>query len=377
MRRRTPWIARAAAAVVGGVLVASGMLPGGFAASFSWASFSSASFAASEDENGVELLARARDAATNFDFTGEVVVEWRDDGRLHRERVPVREADGVLRVGEKRKIIGAGDDRLLARDGVWKRLWAGPSDSTDSELVAVDPERKYAFTVSDGPRTAGRATTLVEVALLDTRSDGRSVGRSDGGSKRSGEPGRVSERFAVDDATGLLLRREQLDRRGRVERAVRFVELNDPTPTSGSDDAPSAKGSAPKEIAKTNAAGEVPGRLGHGFARTGLYRAADGSIHSFYSDGIYTASVFRQDGELDRQELPDDSTSTDFAGRTLTTYSTPSGAVVVWGDDDRVFTLVSDAPKRDLDAMVRDLPGASGVGTATEVARFVLGPFRW
>ncbi len=359
MRRRTPWIARAAAAVVGGVLVASGMLPDGFASS---------SFAASEDESGVELLARARDAAANFDFTGEVVVEWRDDdGRLHRERVPVREADGVLRVGEKRKIIGAGDDRLLARDGVWKRLWAGPSDSTGSELVAVDPERKYAFTVSDGPRTAGRNTTLVEVA------------RSARGSKRSDKPGRVSERFAVDDATGLLLRREQLDRRGRVERAVRFVELNDPTPASmsGSDDAPSAKGSAPKAIAKTNVAADVPARLGHGFALTGLYRAADGTTHAFYSDGIYTASVFRQDGELDRQELPDDSTSTDFAGRTLTTYSTPSGAVVVWADDDRVFTLVSDAPKRDLDAMVRDLPEASEAGTATEVARFVFGPFRW
>lgn len=376
MRRRTPWIARAAAAVVGGVLVASGMFPDGFASSFSWSSFAASAFAASEDEGGVELLTRARDVAMNFDFTGEVVVEWRDDdGRLHRERVPVREADGVLRVGEKRKIIGAGDDRLLARDGVWKRLWAGPSDSTGSELVAVDPERKYAFTVSDGPRTAGRDTTLVEVALLDERSDGR----SDGGSKRSEKPGRVSERFAVDDATGLLLRREQLDRRGRVERAVRFVELNDPTPasTSGSDDAPSAEGSAPKAIAKTNAAAEVPARLGHGFARTGLYRAADGSTHSFYSDGIYTVSVFRQDGELDRQELPDDSTSTDYAGRTLTTYSTPSGAVVVWADDDRVFTLVSDAPKYDLDAIVRGLPEASEVGTATEVARFVLGPFRW
>jgi hypothetical protein len=191
----------------------------------------------------------------------------------------------------------------------------------------------------------------------------------------------VSERFAVDDATGLLLRRAQLDRRGRVERAVRFIELSDPTPVStsvsGSDDTPSAKGSAPKAIAKTNVGAEVRERLGDGFTLTGLYRAADGSTHSFYSDGIYTASVFRQDGELDPQELPDDSKSIDFAGRTLTTYSTPSGAVVVWADDDGVFTLVSDAPKRDLDAMVRDLPEPSGVNTATELARFVLGPFRW
>jgi hypothetical protein len=86
-----------AAVMVGGALVAAGMMPDGFASSFS---SSSSSFAASEDERGVELLARARDAATDFDFAGEVVVEWRDDeGRLQRERVPVRETDGVLRVG--------------------------------------------------------------------------------------------------------------------------------------------------------------------------------------------------------------------------------------------------------------------------------------
>ncbi len=369
MNRRAPQVVRSAAVAVGGVVAAGvaaaglavgGLVPGGSATS---------SFAASADASGVELLARARAAATTFDFNGEVVVEWRDgNGRLQRERVPVRETDGVLRVGEQRKIIGAGDDRLLARDGVWKRLWTGPADSAEAEPAAVDPERKYALTVSDGPRTAGRDTTLVEVGLLENDA------------KSSPKAGRVTERFAVDDATGLLLRREQLDRRGRVERAVRFVELREPTPasTSGSGgETPHAKGSAPKAINKVNAGADAPRRLGDGFSLTGRYRAADGSVHFFYSDGIYTASVFEQAGDLDRQELPDDATSTEFAGRTLTSYSTPSGTVVVWADDDRVFTLVSDAPKRDLDALLHDLPAPSQAGTATEVARFVLGPFRW
>jgi hypothetical protein len=339
------------------------LVPGGFGAS---------SFAASEAESGVELLARAREASTSYDFSGEVVVEWRADGRLQRERVPVRETDGVLRVGEQRKIIGAGDDRLLARDGVWKRLWTGPSDSTRTDPVAVDPEHKYTLTVSDGPRTAGRETTLVEVSR---------AGRRDQGDDRR-EP--VGERFAVDDETGLLLRREQLDRRGRVERAVRFVVLGEPEPISTSapdsksgDGPPRATGDAPKAIPSAKADSDAPRHLGDGFILTGRYRAADGSRHAFYSDGIYTASVFEQHGDLDRQELPDDATSNEFAGHTLTSYSTPTGTVVVWADDDRVYTLVSDAPKRDLDAMVADLPAPADAGTATEVAEFVLGPFRW
>jgi hypothetical protein len=175
-----------------------------------------------------------------------------------------------------------------------------------------------------------------------------------------------------------MLLREQLDGRGRVERAVRFVELREPTPTSTSrDTAPRARGTAPKTITRATADGVAPRRVGDGFMLTGRYLAADGSMHSFYSDGIYAASVFEQDGELDRQELPDNATSAEFSGRRLTSYATPSGTAVVWADNDHVYTLVSDAPKRELDAMVNDLPAPTNAGTATEVARFVLAPFRW
>lgn len=352
MSRRTRRFARPLALVVGGFIfggvLAGGLFPGGFAAT---------SFAASEDDSGVELLARAREAATSYDFTGEVMVEWRDDGRVQRERVPVRERRGVLRVGKERTIIGAGDDRLMARDGVWKRLWAGPSGSAGTELAVVDPERKYALTVTDGPRTVGRDTTLIEV----------------------GRGGRVSERFVVDDVSGLLLRREQVDTRGRVERAVRFVELSELTPTSASPTVtrPRGEGSAPKTITKSATNAVAAKRIGHGFTLTGRYRAADGSVHNYYSDGIYAASVFEQEGELDRQELPDDATSIDFSGRRVASYSTPSGTVVVWADDDHVYTLVSDAPKRDLEAIVLDLPAPTQVGVASEMARFVLAPFSW
>jgi hypothetical protein len=352
MSRRNRRIARPLAVVIvgfifGGVL-AGGLFPGGFAAT---------SFAASEDDSGIELLARAREAATSYDFTGEVMVEWHDDGRVQRERVPVRETRGVLRVGEARKIIGAGDDRLMARDGVWKRLWVGPSGSAGTELAVVDPERKYSLIVTDGPRTAGRDTILIKI----------------------GRGGRVSERFVVDDVTGLLLRREQLDTRGRVERAVRFVELSELTPTSASPTVtgPRGEGSAPKAITKSATNAVAAKRLGHGFTLTGRYRAADGSVHHYYSDGIYAASVFAQAGELDRQELPDDATSTDFSGRRLASYSTPSGTVVVWADDDHVYTLVSDAPKRDLDAMMNDLPGPAADDAGEQMTEFVLAPFRW
>ena len=97
----------------------------------------------------------------------------------------------------------------------------------------------------------------------------------------------------------------------------------------------------------------------------------------FYSDGIYAASVFEQAGDLDRDELPADATSTDFGGRRIAAYTMPSGTVAVWADGDHVYTLVSDAPKRDLDALVHDLPAAVRADATAEMTQFVLAPFRW
>jgi hypothetical protein len=350
-RRATTFVPIVAVGV--GALICGWMIVGGFRSG----GLVTTSRAGAANEPAIDTLARARDAATGYDFTGEVVVTWRADGRIQRERVPVREVHGVLRVGDSREVISAGDDRLMARGDDWKRLWGEPTGAAGEGLAVVDPERKYSLVVTDGPRIAGRSTTLIEAERR----------------------GRVSERFAVDDTTGLLLRREQLDGHGRVVRAVGFVRLSAPIPTARSANLPTrrAEGSAPKEIMKSPPSSVAPLRLGRGFALTGRYLDTDGSVQLFYSDGIYSASLFEEAGRLDRHELPDDATATDFGGRRLTTYATPSGTVVVWNDDDRVYALVSDAPKRDLDAIVNDLPAPTKADTASEMAQFVLGPFRW
>ena len=316
----------------------------------------SSAFATSSTDSGAELLDRARDAATRFDFTGEVVVSWRADGRVRQVQVPVREADGVLRVGKTRKVVGAGANRLMGTDGDWKRIW-GETGGAGSGVPIVEPDRKYTLVVQAGPRIAGRATTIVEA--------------------RRG--GRVSEWFAVDDGTGLLLRREQLGDHGRVERSVSFTELTDPVATKPAPKAktPRAGGTSPRQIATSPQGSDALRRHGDGFVLTGRYRGADDSVQRFYSDGIYAASVFEAPGQLDRRDLPDDATSVDVGGRRVKQYATSSGTVAVWEGDDHVYTLVSDAPKRDLDAIIDDLPRESRDDGAEEVTQFVLAPFRW
>ncbi len=230
-------------------------------------------------------------------------------------------------------------------------------------VAVVDPGRKYTLTVSVGPRVAGRTTTLVDA--------------------RRGR--RVVERFAVDDATGLLLRREQLAGNGhgrgndRVERTVTFTKISNPVVTASAPKAstPRAEGKSPRQISRVPSGFAAPNRLGVGFQLTSRYRSADASVQLFYSDGIYAASVFEQAGALDRGDLPADATSADLGGHPVERYTTSSGTVVVWEGDDHVYTLVSDAPELDLGAMITDLPAASAGDTPEQVAKFVLAPFHW
>jgi hypothetical protein len=339
-------LARPGATVVGGLilvgLLCSWLISGGF----------SSSFAAADDNSGAELLARAREAATRYDFSGEVVVAWHADGHLRHATVPVREAGGVLSLGKSQKLIGSGDDRLLGRRGDWTRLWGDPDG-----VVVVKPGRKYTLVARHGPVVAGRGTALVE---------------ADRG-------GRVWERLAVDDVTGLLLRREQLDDRGRVVRAVGFTEMSDPVLRGASPKStvPRAAGAAPNPISRAPTGYIAPSRLGNGFELAGRYRGADDSVQLFYSDGIYAASVFEQAGALDPHDLPSDATSIDIGAHRVDGYTTASGTVAVWAADDLVYTLVSDAPKRELDAMLEDLPRSSGDDATEEMTHFVLAPFQW
>ena len=57
-------------------------------------------------------------------------------------------------------------------------------------------------------------------------------------------------------------------------------------------------------------------------------------------------------------------------------YITPSGTVVVWSDDDRGFTGISDAPPDVAVAALRPMSPRS-LSAAEKVADFVTAPFDW
>jgi hypothetical protein len=96
----------------------------------------------------------------------------------------------------------------------------------------------------------------------------------------------------------------------------------------------------------------------------------------FYSDGVFSASVFEQRGDLDWSALPDGGSDTQLADTPTRVYREPSGDVAVWESDGIVYTCVTDAPSDRFEQMVSSL-ATGDRSTVQGVVDFVLGPFGW
>ena len=301
------------------------------------------------EATAVALLERAAEAAAAESLTGMVVVEWHDGRRSRTAEVPVKAAAGVFRFGDE--VAGSGAQRLVkGRDG-WLTLW-----QRDVVALGPSPARKYHLSVADGPSVAGRATEMVEV--------------------RAAADAAPVERLYLDRASGLLLRRELLDARGRAYRSMRFVSLSQAAGIPVSAPTRSAV-EEPGEAGHLDAPFRSPRTLGAGYRLVGSYKKSAQLIHLFYSDGLHGLSVFEQRGQLSASAMPSGDRRMELDGRTVRTWSTPAGETVVWESDGVVYTVVSDGTRADVAAAVGDLPHSQPHKRLRRVAEVVVSLFRW
>lgn len=305
---------------------------------------------------GEDLLEQAQQAAATYDYSGVVVVEWSDGVHRHTEQVRVVGSRGTLTVGDH-GIVSTGTRRLVRGRDDWLMVW-----NTGEVSAYPSPEGKYALTVRAGPEVAGRSTTVVDAVLADS--------------------GTVRERLFVDDDSGLLLRREQLDERGRVVRAMGFTQISEPaaSASTGRLRAPQPRMPehrlAPRPVDRVSGPFRAPTRAGNGYQLVGRYRHPDGTLQLLYTDGLLSMSVFEQRGRIDWGALPA-GRSTELAGQRARTYDVPGGQAVVWARDELVFTCVTDAPMAELAPVVDALRARHHPGVVSSIARTLLGPFSW
>lgn len=306
---------------------------------------------------GQQLLDNARRAAEEHDFAGIVEVSWADAAGPHRSDVVVRSANGVLALGDRPQVIIQGAQRFVQSPGGWMTVWG-----QNTPVHVPSASAKWDLPVQVGPDVAGRST--------------RQVDATDRGGSH------VRERLYFDDATGLLLRREQLDGHGRVVRAVGFTMIGDTGGMFvGPGEAPQPPAHSasrqPNTLEHVTAPFEAPGTAGDAFRLVGRYGESGDTVHLFYSDGLFSVSVFEQQGALDWSSLPPGGEARTVSGRDAREYRTAGGVVTVWQAGDVVYTTVSDAPADQVDGVLHSFHPSGSPDVLHRITDYVLGPFSW
>jgi sigma-E factor negative regulatory protein RseB len=350
--------------------------------------------ATADDARALAALRRASAAAATTAFSGtQLVTAWSDAG-AHTSVLRVLHSPHAGTSVTSRGTAGA------AAGTGWQLAPVVPP-ATDparpAPAAAGDPVAQLAGTsavrLAAPGSVAGRAATVVEVLR--------------GGS--------VAARYWVDDATGVLLRRELLHGSRLVHESV-FVDfraaavpLVAPVPavvppaltrplgaaslTSRGERVPAGLPGRPASARPPAAAApsgwrEVPlGRDVGALRRDGWScpQALPGllrlrsvqvaemptgtALHASYTDGLYTASVFQQQGRLDDRSLPGAERRRLGGADVLVLDGFPR--TLVWQGRGSVLTLVTDAPDdvaADVVAALPREPAGSG-GALDQVLR--------
>jgi sigma-E factor negative regulatory protein RseB len=300
-----------------------------------------ASPVAAGDETALDHARRAAEAAT---FSGVIEVAWRDGSTLYRRQLTVEAANGALLFGGPTPLMAIEQARLMRDDAAWDVLWPAAL----GRLRRPDSTDKYDQRVSVGPEVLGYTTAIIEFRRHD----------------------RVRERLFVEEFSGLLLRRQQFDDRGRLQRSMGFqklvVESEAPTlprPVSTTSDAP-----RPIDADELSRPYSAPPVLGEGYHRTGVFRHDD-VVHVVYSDGIYDLSVFEQRGRLRGAAVPAGGRSVRIGESNGWQYTWPGGQVLLWQAGRTVYTAVGDAPYDDVVKAVQQVRGTSGTSVLHRLRR--------
>jgi sigma-E factor negative regulatory protein RseB len=316
-----------------------------------------------------EVLKRAAEMARTEAYAGELL--W------------------VIYAGDRPYVTRAAV-RNTPRGGLVVDAEGGPTVELDAPGGRVsDVQEGWALTLPDvgaAPDGADLLEAKYDVSLaaddrlLDRRCRTLEIRRNDDGTLR--------ERLWVDNRSGLLLRRETYDGDGEVVRLVAYLSLDLRAVHPGGRHASRTESSALPErshavtrvddrgLAALREAGwTVPEALPGGFQPVGVFAvAAEESqpLQLVYHDGLYAVSLFQQTGTPDWSSLPAGAEELDgFGGLDGPVYAWP-GAIpqrYVWTTGGRTWSLVSDAPADELEAIVAGLPQPEAPGFWERVGR--------
>ncbi len=301
-----------------------------------------------DDRAAVDALGRAMVAPERVAYHGDRVVIDMASDEASMVRVSVQHVPGQ---GTSFDVTDSPDDATATFVAQGEAASARGSAGGQLQLLV----NAYDLTASGSTVVAGRAATVI--------------------SARRGQE--LVARFFVDNATGLMVRREVYDG-GRLVRSSAFESLR--TSDEGflshlppELTTPAATAVSTRLTPILNDDGYAcPSTLSDTFQLTSLDRLDSSTdvIHAAYSDGLSSASLFEQRGQLRTgglQGFP----RVDIDG-TKVALREGLPTVAVWESEGTVYTLVTDAPMSTSAALVAALPHRPPVAADTS-SRLVRG----
>jgi len=109
-----------------------------------------------------------------------------------------------------------------------------------------------------------------------------------------------------------------------------------------------------------------------GYRRADTYAGPDETIQAFYTDGLFSFSIFESErGE--RPEAFDDATRFEVEGETYRRLVTPSHVWVHWQAPNRSYLLVGDLPPDHIEQVLTELPEPGNRGLFVRMWRRLFG----
>lgn len=284
-----------------------------------------------DDLRAVALLYRAMEAPQRVSYTGtQYVAAWSAlEGGASASAV----VDVTHRAGGATEVRTHGAEPLSLVDDRSSAGWLADGGGPVGLLI-----RGYEVTVVGVATVAGRPVHVVEARRPD---------------------GSAAARLWLDTESALPLRREVYDEDGTTRTASSFVEVRLETQVAPARSLPQRGESSTTTLRHADlerlrdGGWSCPASLGGGLALYEARRVGD-AVQLSYSDGVVTVSVFEQPGRLDPTMMQG------FAAREVdggVVYSAPGPpATFIWSVDDRVVTVVADAPADTVDAVLAALP---------------------
>ncbi len=264
-------------------------------------------------------LAELVEAAAEADYSGRQIVVTFLDGETMLEIVDVEHAGSLMMVGNSQGQALFGDGKLSGVDG----------GLTVSTWNAAQMSDKYSIGAAAAIRRLDRQATAIDII----------------------ENGELRMRRVFDDATGTPLVTEIYGGDGKLFRLTSMLEVNGlPAQLYGGSNHDAGE----YEVLLPTTGHNLPtGAAGYFLADA--YAAPDDSLQGFYSDGLFSFSLFQIEGRADSDRF-DDSTALEFDNRRYERLVNPGEMWVTWQSTGSTYILVGDLPPDHLEQVLEELP---------------------